>query len=270
MASPQRENGHVDIANEIVEQLARVNLCAYEWRVLWAVLRKTWGWQKKLDRIAVSQIVSMTGLRKQHASRARRSLLAKKVLIEQGEGIGFNKDYEQWEFKGLSVTNRGDGVTDSGYAKVTDLGDGVTNRGDKTSPIEEPQKKRKKLDKRKESGTPPESLVDYWKSKSNLPQVRSITSGRRKKLVARFGEPDFSDHWREIIDKVSQSAFCTGDNDRGWRVGIDWLLANETNYVKVLEGKYDNPPKPEPQRGDIDWLPTEEEAEAIMRECGLC
>lgn len=30
------------------------------------------------------------------------------------------------------------------------------------------------------------------------------------------------------------------------------------------------PGQPEPQRGDLDWLPTEEEAEKIMEECGVC
>jgi phage replication O-like protein O len=46
MANPQRENGHIDIANEIAEALARTNLSAYQMRVMWAIWRKTWGWQK--------------------------------------------------------------------------------------------------------------------------------------------------------------------------------------------------------------------------------
>lgn len=47
MANPQRENGHVDIANELVEALAKMQLSGYESRVIWALWRKTWGWVKK-------------------------------------------------------------------------------------------------------------------------------------------------------------------------------------------------------------------------------
>ena len=53
-------------------------------------------------------------------------------------------------------------------------------------------------------------------------------------------EPAFADNWPEIITKVAESAFCTGHNDRGWEADIDWLLENDENYVKVLEGKYDD------------------------------
>ncbi len=53
-------------------------------------------------------------------------------------------------------------------------------------------------------------------------------------------EPLFSDNWKVIIGKVSASTFCTGHNDRGWKADIDWLLNKVQNYIKVLEGKYDN------------------------------
>ena len=105
MANPQRENGHIDIANEIVEQLARVNLSAYEWRVLMVVLRKTWGWQKKVDWIPLSQIAEMTGIQRPNVTRAKGSLLNKKLLIEHNGKIGFNKDYERWEIKGYAGIN---------------------------------------------------------------------------------------------------------------------------------------------------------------------
>jgi len=55
MASPQKENGFVPIASELVEHFAKVNLSAYEWRTLWVVWRKTWGWQKKQDKISITQ-----------------------------------------------------------------------------------------------------------------------------------------------------------------------------------------------------------------------
>ena len=49
MASPQREEGHIDIANEIVDQLCRYRIPGQEWQIIWATLRKTWGWAIKND-----------------------------------------------------------------------------------------------------------------------------------------------------------------------------------------------------------------------------
>jgi len=34
---------------------------------------------------------------------------------------------------------------------------------------------------------------------------------------------------------MSKSPFLTGD---GWKVSFDWLIENDTNYLKTLEGNY--------------------------------
>ena len=83
-------------------------------------------------------------------------------------------------------------------------------------------------------------FLDYWNSRGNLPKVVTFTANRQKKLKARMSEKLFAEHWRQIIDKISASDFCTGGNNRGWRVDVDWLLKNSENYTKVFEGKYDN------------------------------
>ncbi len=96
MASPQAEDGHVDIANEIVEKLAKINLSSYEWRVLWAIWRKTYGWHKKMDFVSVSQMEELTDLDRRNISRTKRLLLGKNIIISDGNLIGFNKNYDSW------------------------------------------------------------------------------------------------------------------------------------------------------------------------------
>ena len=54
MANPQTENGHIKIANEIIEAITRTNLSAHESRVLWYIIRKTYGFNKKMDWMALS------------------------------------------------------------------------------------------------------------------------------------------------------------------------------------------------------------------------
>ena len=96
MANPQREDGHVDIANEIVEFLAKTYLSSYESQVLWAIFRKTYGWQKKEDWITGSQLVEMTGIAKGHISRTLKKLIDRNIVNKNGKKLSFQKDYDKW------------------------------------------------------------------------------------------------------------------------------------------------------------------------------
>lgn len=106
MANPQKENGHLDIANEIVEILARTHLSGNEMQIIWAVLRKTWSWQKKYDRIPLSQLEKMTKLSRVAVCRAKKSLVSKMILEEKDGGIGFNKDYDGWLVSKMTLVSK--------------------------------------------------------------------------------------------------------------------------------------------------------------------
>lgn len=115
-----------------------------------------------------------------------------------------------------------------------------------------------------------EALVEYWNSKGNLPTIRKFTHQRQLKLKARMKERLFTENWKGIIDRVSASPFCTGQKGRGWKADVGWILDNDTNYVKVLEGKYEDSI---PQSGERDYsaalgkltapLSPEQEAELV-------
>ena len=101
MAKPQAENGHVDIANGIAEALCRINLTAYEGRVLWALFRKTYGWHKKWDHISYTQWEEITGIKRWHIARTIKLLIERNIITQRGNGYkieySFQKDYEQWK-----------------------------------------------------------------------------------------------------------------------------------------------------------------------------
>ena len=103
MSVPQAENGHVDIANEIVEALCRTQLSGYESRVLWAIFRKTYGWHKKEDRISLSQFQVLTGLPLPKISNTLNRLVLRKMVTvtDNGNGktksYGFQKVYSLWQ-----------------------------------------------------------------------------------------------------------------------------------------------------------------------------
>ena len=111
MVNPQKEDGYVPIANELVEQFAKLNLCAYEWRTLWVLWRKTWGWHKKQDQISVTQFQKLKGLDRPHQYRSLKSL-QEKGIVGTYKGTSnvviyyFIKDYAKWK----GVAGRGDGA----------------------------------------------------------------------------------------------------------------------------------------------------------------
>lgn len=108
MSKPRLENGYTRVANEIMEALARINLSPYESRVLWFILRKTYGWQKKSDLIPLSQIAQGTGISKPNVCHSLKRLLARSIIVRlDNKHIGFQKDYEKWLQKLSKQTIRG-------------------------------------------------------------------------------------------------------------------------------------------------------------------
>ena len=99
-ASPQKENGYTPVANEILEQLAKLSLTSREWRTLLALWRKTWGWHKKEDKISMTQFEKMTGIERRNQSRTLKSLIAKNIIYRKETRpvitYGFQKDYTEW------------------------------------------------------------------------------------------------------------------------------------------------------------------------------
>ena len=97
MASPQKEDGHVEIANEIIEILAMTYLSSYESQVLWAIFRKTYGWNKKEDWITNTQITKMTGIAESHVSRTIKKLIGRNIVSKNDKKLSFQKDYDKWQ-----------------------------------------------------------------------------------------------------------------------------------------------------------------------------
>jgi phage replication O-like protein O len=97
MAKPQIENGYTPIANEIAEALCQVKLSPNEWRILWAIWRKTYGWHKKNDHISLTQLSKLTKINKYNVSRTLKRLKERNIITRSNGTIGFQKDYEQWQ-----------------------------------------------------------------------------------------------------------------------------------------------------------------------------
>jgi phage replication O-like protein O len=98
---PQVEDGYTRIANELFEAVTNAQTCPVtlrQMRVVLAVIRKTYGFNKKADRISDGQLAAETGLSRQNVNKAKRELIAMHVLYLDGHKLGVNKHCEQWDF----------------------------------------------------------------------------------------------------------------------------------------------------------------------------
>jgi len=101
MANPQVENGYTRIANEILEALAKININGEARQVLDVIIRKTYGFQKKQDKISLSQFALTTSLKKSAVCRGLKRLQKMNIIIkidnEDCTIYRFNKDFESWK-----------------------------------------------------------------------------------------------------------------------------------------------------------------------------
>lgn len=73
---------------------------------------------------------------------------------------------------------------------------------------------------------------------TKLNKVVANSKSRKVKEKLRLVDREYN-LWDDIFVKILQSEFCCGKNDRGWRASYDWIMSNDTNAIKVIEGKYD-------------------------------
>lgn len=91
-------------------------------------------------------------------------------------------------------------------------------------------------------GAKPINLVEMWNTLAhpNLPRVSKITDQRNNKCKLRLNEHPNEEFWKQVIARINASGFLTGQNNQNWRADLDWLTTNQTNVMKIIEGKYDD------------------------------
>lgn len=85
-----------------------------------------------------------------------------------------------------------------------------------------------------------QDVVDYWNAeaeKTGVPKCISITSARRVRIRERLANTFWRDNWRDAAQKIKDSSFLCGHNDRKWKANIDWFVRPDS-VPSILEGKY--------------------------------
>lgn len=83
------------------------------------------------------------------------------------------------------------------------------------------------------------SIMEAWNAIPTLSNCLVMSDKRRRGLASRITDPFFAANWQAALVKVSQSKFCNGESDRGWKASFDWFIQPDS-VAKIMEGKYEN------------------------------
>lgn len=83
-----------------------------------------------------------------------------------------------------------------------------------------------------------------------LAKVRSLSDKRKVKCKTRLSNPDYLDLFNEAISKIPHSS-----SGLMWQPDFDWLIENDTNILKVVEGRYEAKSTPTSPRDTRPELP---------------
>lgn len=98
--TPQIEDGFTRIANELLEAIILFKFSERQYKILFALIRKTYGFNKTNDEISLSQLSTVCNLPVNHVSTVISQLVSINVVIKsQGKyanNLKINKLYDTW------------------------------------------------------------------------------------------------------------------------------------------------------------------------------
>lgn len=244
------DDGYTRIANELLEAVMAADLTARQLKVVLAVIRKTYGFGKKFDRITNTQIAMMTGIHHTHVCKAKNEMIAMNIIVTNGQAIGVNKVISEWNFEISQVSeslaktaNKTLANLANGY-KPTQLNtketiqkkerkENTQSSGDDRELVKPEKRKPVKFDYDEYLSTYNEIVGD------RLPHAVEANEERQRKirkLVNSLATKNI-DGFRAYVKAFMAAArpFHFGDNDRDWVANFDYLLRPKV-LVAIREG----------------------------------
>ena len=247
------DDGFIMIAMRLYEELIGANLTRNQAKVAHAVCRKTYGFKKKMDRIADSQIAEIARISRPKACIAKNELISMKVLISERGMIGPNKNIHEWEIPECSQADNF--VTKSGTKNVTKLVTAPVTKREHTKDISKDKTNKtplppdggddgsEKLSPRNKVSIDYESFLAAYNTEvgEKLPHAVTVNEKRKrrlKKIIPQLKTPNVEGFRAYVRAFVHQAKpFYFGDNNTGWTADFDYLLREET-LTGVREAKF--------------------------------
>lgn len=231
------EDGYAKLSNMLLEAYAGADLTKRQFKVLLAILRKTYGWNKAMDRISDSQIAEIAKLPVKRCNETKLQLVRMGLIKQQGGMFGPNKNINEWcipQNEGISLKT-GDKTSlklrESYPSKQGDTKDTIqkTERKENTqsscddrAPVKPEKRKTVRINYNEYLEAYNEIVGD------RLPHAVEANAERQrklKKLINSLATKNI-DGYRAYVKAFMSAArpFHFGDNDRGWVATFDYLL----------------------------------------------
>lgn len=166
------------------------------------------------------------------------SRLIKIILLELRARKPLPNDPVYWSRKGIELKKRSMSLT---LEALRNFVESVTLDSQEACYREEKSNRRVIEEEEKIYVDWEQSTLASWNSfVGNYPilsRIQELSEKRRTKLKKRFEKESFRD-FDKILENIKTSPFLLGENQRQWKVTFDWLIENDTNYLKVVEGRY--------------------------------
>lgn len=246
------EDGYAKLSNMLLEAYAGADLTKRQFKVLLAILRKTYGWNKAMDRISDSQISEIAKLPVKRCNEAKLELVRMGLIKQQGGMFGPNKNIEEWcipQNEGISPKTREKtslNLRESYPSKQGDTKDTIQKTINTNTPLPpegEQAGQSSKPAKRKANRIDYEAYLNAYNEEVGelLPHAVALNDNRKRKLqklIPQLKTPNV-EGWRAYIKAFVHQAkpFYFGQNDTGWSADIDYLLRDKT-LLGVREAKF--------------------------------
>lgn len=242
------EDGFMRVANELTDSLLMADLTARQLKVMLAIMRKTYGFNKPMDRLTNTQIAAMTGIHHTHICAAKRQLIERKFLIADGVRIGVNKVVSEWISQDrltlAKTANKTLAKSANGY-KPTQLNtkDNIQKTINTNTPLP-PKGGCDEVSKPEKRKTVRINYNEYLEAYNEivgdrLPHAVEANAERKRKLKTLIGSLATKnlDGFKAYVNAFMRMArpFHFGDNDRGWSADFDYLLRPKV-LTKIREG----------------------------------
>ena len=265
------KKGFMRLPNDIAEAISATALSGGEYRVLLAIMRQTYGFNRIEKDISLLQIQKITGLAKGSASRALAMLKDKNIIVcrkQEGNRVRFlsiNTDLSAW----LKVRNIEPSKFEDSNLKVRNIEPSKFEDSNLKVRNSEPillKDNIKDISLKTTLQTAEEAAAAEATQIKNLfnnichsyPQVIVLTEADTAAINITLGRYSI-EHFKAVFEKAEASSYLKGDNQRKWRASFDWLI-KITNFEKTLNGKYDDSPETSAQNIAPAPMPSEPES----------
>ena len=226
---PQVKDGFTRIANEILENIMKASLNGTQFRIVMAVWRYTYGFQRKEHDLSLTFLAKAINASRGQVDRELNALIDRKIISVVGAGergarvIAFNKNYSDWIDRPLISGLSSNTSTEPSSTVSTQLSS--TSRTKKEN-IKE-KKKNTRQPKRYAEDSTYFKMAQYFHDKVKaVAEAEGLTH-----LIIKADMQKWADEFRKLweIDKVQDKRLIAEV--------IDWVTIDTFWKTNVLSAK---------------------------------